>query len=226
MAGNEEVQVDAETAKQQRSDVRMQINAAHILLQCGTYQEDGDVTLENCKKWAQVLANVDATYGGDAQSKTYIAKVREIVDQLKQDEQLAKQQQKPQQLPPPPPPPPPSAPSMTQVHQVYYRNDSDAKIPQFDGQPCHYRQFEKLFECKYEQDPAYKAADKFLIFRNLIGDKGRDMIIDLDPDVDGLKEAKRRLKEHYDDPYRVREDIRKRIQRLPRITDRQQVTAL
>ena len=86
--------------------------------------------------------------------------------------------------------------------------------------------FERLFVAKYEQDPAYKDADRFLIFRNLVGDKGREMIIDLEPDAKGLHEAKKRLKEFFDDPYKIREDVRKKVAKLARVTDRQQTSAL
>src|SRR5699024_925069 len=48
----------------------------------------------------------------------------------------------------------------------------------------------------------------------------------LDPDAAGLAEAKRRLKEQFDDPYLIRQDIQKKVSKLPRIADQQHVSAL
>ena len=196
-------------AKARRAELKAIIKVAHIRWQCETYAEEPAITMADCTKWSNELAELE-TISADPNGAALYAKIKDIVAQLKLDAAPS-----PKPVPPPP-----------QVNQIYYRNDSDAKIPPFDGQPCHYRQFERLFVAKYEQDPAYKDADRFLIFRNLVGDKGREMIIDLEPDAKGLHEAKKRLKEFFDDPYKIREDVRKKVAKLARVTDRQQTGAL
>ena len=201
----------AEELAKDRAAARKAVNVAHGKLSCETYYLDPTITIQQCSEWADTLTELDAELGKDNQSSAFYGKIKDLVMRLKQD----KEPKQPVVVPPPP-----------QIQQVYYRNDNDAKIPPFDGQPCHYHQFEQLFECKYEKDPAYKDADRFLIFRNLIGEKGREMIIDLDPDAAGLAEAKRRLKEQFDDPYRIRQDIQKKVSKLPRIAGQQHVSAL
>ena len=201
----------AEEVKQRRAEIRAEVKRAHVRWQCATYADEPAITLEHCRKWSDELGELDVI-SPDTHGTAWYAKIRDIVNQLKRDAM-------------PSPPEPKQEPQPT-VNQIYYRNDSDAKIPPFDGQSCHYRQFERLFVAKYEHDQAYKAADRFLIFRNLVGEKGRDMIIDLEPDEDGLKEAKKRLRDYFDDPYKIREDVRKKVAKLARVTDRQQTNAL
>src|SRR5699024_6224369 len=118
------------------------------------------ITIEQCDNWADILAETDAKLGTDPRSHSFCDKVNQILVQLDNDKQPKPQDQEPS-LPPP-----------SVVQHVVYRNDSEAQIKPFDGSPCHYRQFERLYESKYESDSSYREADKFIIFRNLIGEKG------------------------------------------------------
>src|SRR5699024_6249550 len=141
----------------ERADIRKAIVKAHGKLVCHTYKRDTTITTEQCDEWADSLVEIDAELGKDSQSTNYYEKIKEIVDQLELDAKL----------PPPPFKVPTSLPSAVQTTV----RDKEAKIPPFDGQPSTYRPFERMFEAKYESNPSYSDADRFLIFRNLIGDK-------------------------------------------------------
>ncbi|KAH9395510.1 hypothetical protein TYRP_020533 [Tyrophagus putrescentiae] len=87
-------------------------------------------------------------------------------------------------------------------------------VQSFDGSPARYRQFEQLFEDIIEHDPSYSDAEKFVAFRNLVGDHGDQFISSLRPNHDGLQKAKQRLKRYFDDLVLVREDATKKINQL------------
>ncbi|KAH9398018.1 hypothetical protein TYRP_019392 [Tyrophagus putrescentiae] len=87
-------------------------------------------------------------------------------------------------------------------------------VQSFDGSPARYRQFEQLFENIIEHDPSYSDAEKFIAFKNLVGDHGDQFISSLRPDHDGLQKAKQRLKRYFDDPVLVREDAIEKINNL------------
>src|SRR5699024_7961860 len=181
-----------------RADIRTAITVAHDKLRCHLYTFDSSINIANCQKWGNRLIEINAKIGKDNQSSRYYDKIKELIDQLQSDAK------------PPPPAPTVPTPSPSVVKPIFTRDD-EAKIPPFDGQPSNYRQFERLYEVKYGNNPSYDDADRFLILQNLIGPKGRELIRGLDPDSDGLKEAKKRLNEHFNDPYRIREDVRKKL---------------
>ena len=87
-------------------------------------------------------------------------------------------------------------------------------VQSFDGSPARYRQFEQLFEDIIEHDPSYSDAEKFIAFKNLVGDHGDQFISSLRPNQDGLQKAKQRLKRFFDDPVLVREDATEKINQL------------
>ncbi|KAH9398015.1 hypothetical protein TYRP_019389 [Tyrophagus putrescentiae] len=87
-------------------------------------------------------------------------------------------------------------------------------VQSFDGSPARYRQFEQLFEDIIEHDPSYSDAEKFVAFKNLVGDHGDQFISSLRPNHDGLQKAKQRLKRYFDDPVLVREDATEKINQL------------
>ncbi|KAH9387742.1 hypothetical protein TYRP_008936 [Tyrophagus putrescentiae] len=87
-------------------------------------------------------------------------------------------------------------------------------VQPFDGSPARYKQFEQLFEDIIEHDAGYSDAEKFIAFKNLVGNHGDQFISSLRPNHDGLQKAKQRMKRFFDDPVLVREDATEKINQL------------
>lgn len=102
----------------------------------------------------------------------------------------------------------------------------DVKIPPFDGSPSHYRRFEELFEAIVEKNPSYDDASKYLHFITLIGKFAHEYAPNLSPTLANLQLVKERLREHFENPGRVREHVKRTFDRLPFVKSPAQTTLL
>ncbi|KAH9399765.1 hypothetical protein TYRP_017757 [Tyrophagus putrescentiae] len=127
-------------------------------------------------------------------------------------------------------PPLSSLPSSSQSPTVVVRSIGDeAKVSPFDGTPSRYQTFEEEFTSQYETDASLNDAAKFLAFKNLCGNHGKEVIGCLKPTADGLATAKERMQEWFSEPTRVRESIRRSFEQLKPIKNRtctRQLTSL
>lgn len=127
-------------------------------------------------------------------------------------------------------PPLSSLPSSSQSPTVVVRSVGDeAKVSPFDGTPSRYQTFEEEFTSQYETDASLNDAAKFLAFKNLCGNHGKEVIGCLKPTADGLATAKERMQEWFSEPTRVRESIRRSFEQLKPIKNRtctRQLTSL
>ncbi len=92
----------------------------------------------------------------------------------------------------------------------------EVELIPFDGVPGHYQQFERLFDAVYGTNPAYTDSQKFLLFHKYVGAAGRPFLESIDPiDPMGLVYAKGQMRQHFNDPFRVRAQVKAKIDALP-----------
>ena len=97
----------------------------------------------------------------------------------------------------------------------------------FDGAPGHYQQFKRLFDAVYGTNPAFTDSQKFLLFHKYIGSAGRPFLDNIDPiDPMSLVNAKGQMRLHFNDPFRVRAQVKAIIDALPVIKSACQTAVL
>ena len=77
-----------EECKKNRAAVRNAVTKAHIQLQCGTYCYDPSITIQQCVNWMGSLNETDVQLGEDNLTTEFYAKIKDLVIQLKQDQQV------------------------------------------------------------------------------------------------------------------------------------------
>ncbi|KAH9406012.1 hypothetical protein TYRP_014310 [Tyrophagus putrescentiae] len=111
--------------------------------------------------------------------------------------------------------PPTLAPTFYQ-NSVFTR-PNDAKVAPFDGSFGDYMRFETAFIAKYVSNPCYTGADQFLKLVELTGSYGKDFTTNQPMDATGLQAALILMRDYYNNPSRIRTEVRRRLDSLPEI---------
>ena len=104
--------------------------------------------------------------------------------------------------------------STTLLAPVFAR-PNDAKVAPFDGTFGDYSRFETAFIAKYFNNPCYTSADQFLKLVELTGAHGHDFTINQPMDASGLQAALILMRDYYNNPSRIRTEVRRKLDALP-----------
>ncbi|KAH9405985.1 hypothetical protein TYRP_014282 [Tyrophagus putrescentiae] len=105
-------------------------------------------------------------------------------------------------------------PPLYQAPPVFAR-PNDAKVAPFDGTFGDYSRFETAFIAKYINNPCYTHADQFLKLVELTGEHGRDFTMNQPMDASGLQAALILMRDYYNNPSRIRTEVRRKLDALP-----------
>src|SRR5699024_7775640 len=98
-----------------------------------------------------------------------------------------------------------------------FMRPNDAKVAPFDGSFGDYVRFENAFKAKYMNNPCYTGSDQFLKFVELTGEYGRNFVANQPNDAAGLQAAQVLMRDYYNNPSRIRAEVRRKIDSLPQI---------
>lgn len=234
---SERVEISQNEIKKVRSNTRRWITKTWKVVMTGTLPDvfhKPEITFENVSMMNAKLMSCDDLLPDDNKCEEYINKVAAIVDRLKKDEFERKREEcelellklrldkerasiKTEKA---------KASAKLSPKPTINSMRLDIKIPPFDGSPCHYRKFEELFEAIVESNPSYDNASKFLYFTSSIGNLAHKFAPNLSPTIENLKIVKERLREHFENPGRVREHVRKTFEKLPYVRQLSQTNLL
>ncbi|KAH9396094.1 hypothetical protein TYRP_020176 [Tyrophagus putrescentiae] len=96
-----------------------------------------------------------------------------------------------------------------------FARPNDAKVAPFDGTFGDYSRFETAFIAKYFNNPCYTSADQFLKLVELTGAHGHDFTINQPMDASGLQAALILMRDYYNNPSRIRTEVRRKLDALP-----------
>ena len=111
--------------------------------------------------------------------------------------------------------PPTLAPAFYQ--SPVFTRPNDAKVAPFDGSFGDYMRFETAFIAKYVSNPCYTGADQFLKLVELTGSHGKNFTTNQPMDASGLQAALILMRDYYNNPSRIRTEVRRRLDSLPAI---------
>ncbi|KAH9397537.1 hypothetical protein TYRP_003856 [Tyrophagus putrescentiae] len=96
-----------------------------------------------------------------------------------------------------------------------FARPNDAKVAPFDGTFGDYSRFETAFIAKYINNPCYTHADQFLKLVELTGEHGHNFTLNQPMDASGLQAALILMRDYYNNPSRIRTEVRRKLDALP-----------
>ncbi|KAH9402715.1 hypothetical protein TYRP_015466 [Tyrophagus putrescentiae] len=95
--------------------------------------------------------------------------------------------------------------------------DPHVSISPWNGTALGYYRFSKQFTSFYINDPSYTDVKRLNAFRKLVGDKGRQVIGDIDDDHNGLILAMKRMSDYFCQAHHIRGEVERQLINYPTI---------